>query len=152
MGTGLETSAVVLNESAWTCVGALQIFSNRTYLVINLQTIGSFFYLCSNEHIFKQFINNQNHVSHSSQMLKIIQTCTILTWNFNLRYFSFLQTLRPSKLQNFIVDRVVCSPESDLIALAGSRGLTILELPRRWGPNGQYLEGKEHIICRYVNI
>ncbi|XP_058825698.1 nuclear pore complex protein Nup88 [Topomyia yanbarensis] len=62
------------------------------------------------------------------------------------------QTLIPSAPQNFTVEKILPSTESTFLALNGSRGLSILELPRRWGPNGQYQNGKECIICRSYNL
>ncbi|TMW54168.1 hypothetical protein DOY81_000752 [Sarcophaga bullata] len=58
------------------------------------------------------------------------------------------QTLIPSVPLNFEVERVLSSNEGSLIALAGPRGICILELPRRWGANGQFMEGKAKITCR----
>ncbi|XP_055641182.1 nuclear pore complex protein Nup88 [Toxorhynchites rutilus septentrionalis] len=62
------------------------------------------------------------------------------------------QTLIPSAPQNFTVEKILPSTEATFLALAGPRGLSILELPRRWGPNGQYQDGKECIICRSFNV
>lgn len=62
------------------------------------------------------------------------------------------QTLIPSAPQNFTVEKILPSAEGTFLALSGPRGLSILELPRRWGPNGQYQNGKECIICRAYNL
>ncbi|XP_067637382.1 nuclear pore complex protein Nup88 [Eurosta solidaginis] len=62
------------------------------------------------------------------------------------------QNLIPSVPQSFQVERVVASNEGSLIALAGARGVTVLELPRRWGKDGLYMEGKEKITCRAINL
>ncbi|XP_021710032.1 nuclear pore complex protein Nup88 [Aedes aegypti] len=62
------------------------------------------------------------------------------------------QTLIPSAPQNFTVEKILPSTEGTFLALSGPRGLSILELPRRWGPNGQYQNGKECIICRSYNL
>lgn len=58
------------------------------------------------------------------------------------------QTLIPTAPQVFTVDRITASTEGSFLALSGSRGVAIMELPRRWGPNGQYQAGKERICCR----
>uniref|UniRef100_A0A182FS76 Uncharacterized protein n=1 Tax=Anopheles albimanus TaxID=7167 RepID=A0A182FS76_ANOAL len=57
-------------------------------------------------------------------------------------------TLIPSSPQNFTVDKILPSTDGTFLALAGPKGVSIIELPRRWGPNGQYQNGKECIICR----
>ncbi|XP_053951323.1 nuclear pore complex protein Nup88 [Anastrepha ludens] len=62
------------------------------------------------------------------------------------------QSLTPSMPQSFQVERVVASTEGSLIALAGARGVTVLELPRRWGKDGLFMEGKEKITCRATNL
>lgn len=67
-----------------------------------------------------------------------------------LRCF-LLQTLLPQSRVDFTVAKITASHEGSYLALSGRRGVTVLELPRRWGPNGQYKEGKESILCRYVN-
>ncbi|BFF90828.1 nuclear pore complex protein Nup88 [Drosophila madeirensis] len=46
------------------------------------------------------------------------------------------------------IDRVTVSNECSLVALSGPRGVFILELPRRWGPDGYFKDGKEKITCR----
>lgn len=65
-------------------------------------------------------------------------------------FFSLVQTLLPSSPVDFTVEKITASHEGSFLALSGKRGVTVLELPRRWGPNGQYKEGKERILCRYV--
>lgn len=65
-------------------------------------------------------------------------------------YYVSLQTLLPSSPVDFTVEKIIASHEGSYLALSGRRGVTVLELPRRWGPNGQYKEGKERILCRYV--
>uniref|UniRef100_A0A182MT62 Uncharacterized protein n=1 Tax=Anopheles culicifacies TaxID=139723 RepID=A0A182MT62_9DIPT len=57
-------------------------------------------------------------------------------------------TLIPSAPQNFTVEKILPSTDGTFLALAGPKGVSIIELPRRWGPNGQYQNGKECIICR----
>lgn len=65
------------------------------------------------------------------------------------RFFVPLQTLVPSSSAiDFTVERITASPEGSYLALSGSRGVAVLELPGRWGPSGQYKEGKERILCR----
>lgn len=63
-----------------------------------------------------------------------------------------LQTLLPSTPVDFAIEKITVSHEGSFLALSGRQGVAVLELPRRWGPNGQYKEGKESILCRYVII
>uniref|UniRef100_A0A182XP31 Uncharacterized protein n=1 Tax=Anopheles quadriannulatus TaxID=34691 RepID=A0A182XP31_ANOQN len=58
------------------------------------------------------------------------------------------ETLIPSAPQNFTVEKILPSTDGTFLALAGPKGVSIIELPRRWGPSGQYQNGKECIICR----
>ncbi|KAL9873203.1 nuclear pore complex protein Nup88 [Glossina fuscipes fuscipes] len=62
------------------------------------------------------------------------------------------QTLIPSTHLTFDVERVISSNEGTLIALAGSRGICIMELPCRWGATGQFMQGKLQITCRTSNL
>lgn len=56
----------------------------------------------------------------------------------------------PSSSQNYNVDKITASQEGSFLALYGNRGVAILELPRRYGPNGTFSEGRDKIICRYT--
>ncbi|XP_055844635.1 nuclear pore complex protein Nup88 [Episyrphus balteatus] len=62
------------------------------------------------------------------------------------------QTLIPSTPLTFKVERVLASIEGSLVALSGPHGFKIIELPRRWGANGQFMDGKPTITCRSNNI
>lgn len=62
------------------------------------------------------------------------------------------QTLVPSSTQNFAVNKILVSNDSNFVAIAGHRGVSLVELPRRWGANGQYNDGKESIICHSHNL
>uniref|UniRef100_A0A1I8MYA6 Nuclear pore complex protein Nup88 n=1 Tax=Musca domestica TaxID=7370 RepID=A0A1I8MYA6_MUSDO len=62
------------------------------------------------------------------------------------------QTLVPSIMLSFEVERVVSSIEGSLLALAGPKGVCIMEMPRRWGANGQFMDGKSRITCRASNL
>lgn len=57
------------------------------------------------------------------------------------------QTLVPTSAVDFTVEKLTASHEGTFLALSGNRGVSVLELPGRWGPNGQYKEGKERILC-----
>ncbi|EDX13174.1 nuclear pore complex protein Nup88 [Drosophila simulans] len=62
------------------------------------------------------------------------------------------QTLIPSCFVSLEVDRVLASNEGSLVALSGPRGVVIMELPRRWGPDGYYKEGKPVITCHSFGL
>ncbi|KAH8383504.1 hypothetical protein KR009_008940 [Drosophila setifemur] len=62
------------------------------------------------------------------------------------------QTLIPSSTVNLNVDRVLVSNEASLVALSSPHGVCILELPRRWGADGYYKDGKERITCRSFGL
>ncbi|XP_017037925.1 nuclear pore complex protein Nup88 [Drosophila kikkawai] len=62
------------------------------------------------------------------------------------------QTLIPANAVGLEVDRVLASNEGSLVALGGTRGVTILELPRRWGPDGYFKDGKAKITCRTFSL
>lgn len=64
--------------------------------------------------------------------------------------FSF-KVLLPAP-QNFLIDKLVASNEGFYLALSGSHGVCVVELPRRCGPNGMFLDGKKTIICRSYNL
>uniref|UniRef100_A0A1A9W7V8 Nuclear pore complex protein Nup88 n=1 Tax=Glossina brevipalpis TaxID=37001 RepID=A0A1A9W7V8_9MUSC len=62
------------------------------------------------------------------------------------------QMLVPSSRLTFDVERVKSSTQGSLMALAGLRGLCILELPQHCGANGQFMQGKHQITCRTTNL
>ncbi|XP_058448960.1 nuclear pore complex protein Nup88 [Malaya genurostris] len=101
----------------------------------------------------------QNLVEIKDDMLFVWnqKNCCVLVLNWrvvNIRQHERekYQMLIPSASQNFTVEKILPSTETTFLALSGPRGLTILELPRRWGHNGQYQNGKECIICRSYNL
>ncbi|XP_037931676.1 nuclear pore complex protein Nup88-like [Teleopsis dalmanni] len=57
------------------------------------------------------------------------------------------QTLVPSIPQDFKVERLHISRSGISMALAGPKGVAIMELPLRYGKSGQYMNGKEKITC-----
>ncbi|EDV94466.1 nuclear pore complex protein Nup88 [Drosophila grimshawi] len=62
------------------------------------------------------------------------------------------QTLIPSHTVGLHVERVNASQEGSLVALSGPRGVFILEVPRRCGPDGNFMDGKPSITCRTYNL
>ncbi|KAH8420709.1 hypothetical protein KR222_002481 [Zaprionus bogoriensis] len=62
------------------------------------------------------------------------------------------QTLIPSNTIGVHVDRIVISNEGSLVALSGPQGVFILEVPRRSGPDGSFMNGKPKITCRSYSL
>ena len=48
----------------------------------------------------------------------------------------------------FEVHLIEFTRSANHVALVGSRGVTILVLPKRWGREAEYEGGKEKIVCR----
>ncbi|KAH8381273.1 hypothetical protein KR093_001710 [Drosophila rubida] len=62
------------------------------------------------------------------------------------------QTLIPSNTIGLYIDRIVVSNEGSLVALSGPQGVSILEVPRRSGPDGNFMDGKLKITCRTYTL
>lgn len=58
------------------------------------------------------------------------------------------QTLIPWNTVGVNVERILVSNEGSLVALSGPQGVYILEVPRRTGPDGSFMNGKAKITCR----
>ena len=48
------------------------------------------------------------------------------------------------------MDLVLFSPSSKYLALIGERGISILEMPMRWGKFAEYDGGNSSVMCRYT--
>lgn len=57
------------------------------------------------------------------------------------------QILIPSTPVDFNVTKLVASADGQYLALSGTRGVAVLEIPGRYGQNGLYKEGKAKILC-----
>ncbi|KAJ6633185.1 Nuclear pore complex protein Nup88 [Pseudolycoriella hygida] len=106
-----------------------------------------------------QASETQNIIECKDDMLFVWNSvdCHVLCFNWraanarsdeNIKY----QVLLPSSPQNYVIDKIIASYEGSYLALSGRRGVSILELPRRYGPNGTYSEGRDTIICRSHNL
>lgn len=78
--------------------------------------------------------------------------CCVVVFNWRLAQSKndgkiTCQTLIPSTPVDFTVTRVMASADGQYLALSGSRGIAVLEIPGRYGPNGLYKEGKARILC-----
>lgn len=78
--------------------------------------------------------------------------CCVIVFNWRLAQtkgganVSF-QTLIPTSPVDFTVNKLSASHEGQYLAISGNRGVAILEIPCRYGPNGMYKEGKPKILC-----
>lgn len=49
----------------------------------------------------------------------------------------------------FAVDSMLFSPSSKYLLLIGERGISVLEMPMRWGKFAEYDGGSKSVLCRY---
>lgn len=63
----------------------------------------------------------------------------------------FYQTLLCINPPLFEVSQVLLSPTQSHVALLGQRGITVLELPQRWGKRSEFEGGRIQINCKYVS-
>lgn len=49
----------------------------------------------------------------------------------------------------FAVDSMIFSPSSKYLLLIGERGISVLEMPMRWGKFAEYDGGSKSVLCRY---
>ncbi|CAG9806139.1 unnamed protein product [Chironomus riparius] len=62
------------------------------------------------------------------------------------------QLLIPSSIPNFSVSKIAVSFGGSYVSISGKHGLSILELPHRFGTEGIYQDGKQQITCKTSNI
>ncbi|KAG7269790.1 hypothetical protein CRUP_033836 [Coryphaenoides rupestris] len=62
------------------------------------------------------------------------------------------QTLRCTNPPRFEVSRVLLSPARHHVALVGPRGVSVLELPQRWGRRSAFEGGRRHVSCKTVPL
>lgn len=62
------------------------------------------------------------------------------------------QTLMCINPPNFEVCQVLLGPAQHLVALVGQRGVSVLELPQRWGKRSEFEGGRREINCKTVAI
>lgn len=61
----------------------------------------------------------------------------------------FLQRLLCINAPLFDVTEVLLNPTQQHIALIGSKGLMVLDVPKRWGKNSEFEGGEKIVNCRY---
>lgn len=103
--------------------------------------------------------NTQNLLDCKDDILFVWNSkdCSLLSLNWRAAKVKGLdtikyQTLTPAAVQNFTVNKVLVSNGAQFVAISGKRGVSLLELPRRWGTHGQFQDGKENIICQSQNL
>lgn len=99
-------------------------------------------------------VNTQNLIESKDDMLFAWNPSesTVIVFNWRLAQIKGdgnvnFQTLIPASPVDFVVNKVTASHEGQYLALSGNRGVAILEIPCRYGPNGMYKEGKPRILC-----
>ena len=48
------------------------------------------------------------------------------------------------------MDSMLFSPSSKYLLLIGDRGISVLEMPMRWGKFAEFDGGSESVMCRYL--
>ncbi|XP_068750380.1 nucleoporin 88-like [Montipora capricornis] len=77
----------------------------------------------------------------------------------NLKNLHF-ENERANKFQTFVfpdaplfdVDSLLFSTSSKYLALVGERGISVVEMPMRWGKFAEYSGGSEEVLCRKIPI
>ena len=60
------------------------------------------------------------------------------------------QTFVCTEAPLFDVDSMLFSPSSKYLVLTGERGISVLEMPMRWGKFAEYDGGSSSVLCRYA--
>lgn len=58
----------------------------------------------------------------------------------------------PSSAPNFTVTKISVSNGGTFFCISGPQGVSIMEMPPRWGVEGVYKDGKSNITCQTFNI
>ena len=66
-----------------------------------------------------------------------------------LLFLTYQQEFVCTEAPLFVVDSMLFSPSSKYLLLMGERGISVLEMPMRWGKFAEYDGGSESVICRY---
>lgn len=62
------------------------------------------------------------------------------------------QTLMCISAPRFDVCQLLVSPTQHLVALVGRRGVSVLELPQRWGKRSEFEGGRSEINCKTIPV
>ena len=77
------------------------------------------------------------------------KTNTILPAD-NVLFITYMQTFVFTDSPLHDVDSLLFSYSSKYLALVGQRGLSVVEIPTRWGKFSAYDGGNEEVLCKYV--
>ncbi|CRK99463.1 CLUMA_CG012569, isoform A [Clunio marinus] len=79
----------------------------------------------------------------------------LLVTNWRLaqsKSISKFQTLVPLSTPNFVVSKVLVSFGGTFVCISGPQGVSIIEMPLRWGADGLYQDGKSLVICQIFHL
>jgi nuclear pore complex protein Nup88 len=65
---------------------------------------------------------------------------------------TLFQKLIPSAIPNFTIAKISISHGGSFCFVSGSQGISVIEMPTRWGSDGIYQDGKAQITCKTINI
>ncbi|XP_074597435.1 nuclear pore complex protein Nup88 [Brevipalpus obovatus] len=63
-----------------------------------------------------------------------------------------VQFLTPTNPPIFDVDNLILSIDGRLLALQGSHGISVMEVPKKWGSHNAFEGGKNPILCRSLPL
>ncbi|CAG9791655.1 unnamed protein product [Diatraea saccharalis] len=87
------------------------------------------------------------HSQRARQLFQFpLKTATAAASHQTVRKLHFLSP--PS----FSVERVVSSNCGSRVCVWGTRGVTVAELPSRWGRGGLFDSGNQTVLCKYHNL
>ena len=62
--------------------------------------------------------------------------------------FLVLQTFVCSCPPNFDVENIIFNATGTYLALIGRKGVTVVDVPRRWGKYAQFEDGNSKVLCK----
>ena len=81
--------------------------------------------------------------------LKFLYSSCWLSKSLMLLFLTYHQEFGCTEAPLFVVDSMLFSPSSKYLLLMGERGISVLEMPMRWGKFAEYDGGSESVLCRY---
>ena len=81
--------------------------------------------------------------------LKFLYSSCWLSKSLMLLFLTYQQEFVCTEAPLFVVDSMLFSPSSKYLLLMGERGISVLEMPMRWGKFAEYDGGSESVLCRY---
>lgn len=68
-----------------------------------------------------------------------------------INFYFLVQTFCCTDAPLFDVHSMLFSPSSKNLVLIGERGISVVEMPMRWGKFAEYDGGSEEVLCRYCS-